>query len=175
MAGNPSRGSLNPGALSRALATLSLLAGLGALGAVLYLQFAEAVQPCSLCIYQRLADLLMMIAILLGFFILRRWLWSLASLSALSGAALAGWQWHLANAAADRVQACATIQLWPSQDFSTGSLSGGLTAALAGHGSCAIAGQQKLAHWPITHWSVAFFLGCALLLIVAVLTQKRRR
>ena len=173
MARNPAR-RLGSGWLSLALAAVSVLAGLAALAAVLYLQFADAVQPCSLCIYQRLSDLVMLLAIAAGFFAGRRWLWSLGVLAALTGAALAGWQWHLASAAARQVRACAAIQLLPTQGFSSGSFAGSLATALAGHGSCALAGQQEIAGWPITHWSVAFFLACATLLALAVSFSARR-
>ncbi|MEY2341856.1 disulfide bond formation protein B [Acidithiobacillus sp. IBUN Pt1247-S3] len=173
MARNPAQ-QLGVARLSPVLAAVSLLAGLTALGAVLYLQFADIVQPCSLCIYQRLADLAMLLAIAVGFFIARRWLWTLGVLAALTGAVLAGWQWHLTSAAARQVHACAAIQLLPSQGFSSDSFAGNLATALAGHGSCAVAGQQKIAGWPITHWSLAFFLVCAALLLLAVLSARRR-
>jgi disulfide bond formation protein DsbB len=73
------------------LAGLAGLAGIGSLALVLYLQFARQMTPCSLCIYQRLADLTMILLILSGFFLLRRWSWALASLAAGIGAILAAW------------------------------------------------------------------------------------
>ncbi|WP_308389346.1 disulfide bond formation protein B [Acidithiobacillus sp. AMEEHan] len=160
--------------MSPILAILALLAGLAALGTVLYLQFVGAIQPCSLCIYQRVADLAMLSAIGIGFFVGRRWLWSLAALAALTGAALAGWQWHLAHAATRKVQACAAVQLLSQENFSSGSFAGNLASALAGHGSCAIAGQQRFWGLPITHWSVAVFLLCALWLLLAIFFSTRR-
>ncbi|MBU2755371.1 disulfide bond formation protein B [Acidithiobacillus sp. CV18-2] len=161
--------------LSLALASLALLLGLAALGTVLYLQFAGDIQPCSLCIYQRVADLAMLLAISIGFFAGRRWLWSLAALAALGGAVLAGWQWHLANSATRKVHACAAIQLLPQENFASGSFAGTLAGALAGQGSCAIAGQQRFWNLPITHWSVTVFLLCALCLLLAIFFSARRR
>jgi disulfide bond formation protein DsbB len=157
------------------LAGLAELAGLAGLALVLYLQFARQVPPCSLCIYQRLADLAMILLILIGFFVLRRWSWALAGIAAGVGAILAAWQWHLADIAAQhRVEACANIQLLPQTVFSSPAISSPLASALTGQGSCAVAGAHRLLGWPITHWSLAFFLACALLLTLAVLLTRRR-
>ncbi|WP_081576861.1 disulfide bond formation protein B [Acidithiobacillus thiooxidans] len=151
------------------LAALVVLAGILAFSLVLWLQFVHGEQPCSLCVYQRLADLAVIIMVTMGFFWkgrARRGLWILAALSALLGAGLAGWQWHLAQVAADQIETCSSIQIFQSSP-ALGGLGNDFASTFSGQGSCARAGTKSLAGWPITHWSVAFFLGCAALLLIA--------
>jgi len=159
-----------------ALAIVLALAATAALGLMLWLQFHGGVRPCSLCIYQRLATVLLILLLLSGLWGLPAWRrasWSGALLASLAGAGLAGWQWHLAAAAASRVRACTAIQLLPESNFAPGTLAGSLASALAGKGSCAVAGQARLLGWPITHWSLLFFLLTALLIAWAVWSHFR--
>jgi len=155
--------------LSSVLAGLVVLATLVALGLVLWLQFARGEPPCSLCVYQRLADLAVLIIVLMGFFWTggtRRGLWLLAALYALAGAGLAGWQWHLTTVSVMQTESCAAVQIF-TPDRALGNFGKDFASTLSGSGSCALAGAHTLAGWPITHWSVAFFSGCAILLIIA--------
>ncbi|WP_081577441.1 disulfide bond formation protein B, partial [Acidithiobacillus thiooxidans] len=99
------------------LAALVILAGILAFSLVLWLQFAQGEQPCSICVYQRLADLAVIVIVTMGFFwkgTVRRGLWILAALYALLGAALAGWQWHLTQMAADQIETCSSVQVFQS-------------------------------------------------------------
>ncbi|MGC9238045.1 MAG: disulfide bond formation protein B [Acidithiobacillus sp.] len=147
-----------------------------ALGLMLWLQFHRGLLPCSLCIYQRLAIVLLIVLVLLGLWGSAPWRrasWSGAVLASLAGAGLAGWQWHLAAAAASRVRACTAVQLLPESSFAPGTLAGSLAAALAGKGSCAVAGQARWLGWPITHWSLLFFLLSALLIAWALWSRSR--
>lgn len=151
-------------------ATVAAMAAF-ALGIMLWLQFHQGVQPCGLCIYQRLAAILLIVLLLLslpGSWTWRRASWIGAIVVSLGGAGLAGWQWHLAAAAASRVRACTAVQLLPASSFAPGTLAGSLAAALAGRGSCAVAGQARWLGWPVTHWSLLFFLLAALLVLWAV-------
>lgn len=151
------------------LAGLVICAGILAFALVLWLQFARAEQPCSLCVYQRLADLAVILIVAMGFFWqggIRRGLWILAALYALAGAALAGWQWHLAQMAKARLDSCAAVQVFQGNP-ALGSWGKAFAATLSGHGSCALAGTRTLAGWPVTHWSILFFLGCAVILLIA--------
>ncbi len=153
----------------RLIAGLVALSAAGALALVLWLQLARGYAPCSLCVYQRAADFAMFTAVLPGLFWtgwVRRGLWWTATATALTGAALAGWQWHLATRAAHTVESCTAVNLFPAAQGS-GPWGHGLASALSGHGSCAVAGARSLAGWPMTHWSIAFFLICAALLGLA--------
>ncbi|OCX68387.1 disulfide bond formation protein DsbB [Acidithiobacillus thiooxidans] len=157
------------------LAALVILAGILAFSLVLWLQFAQGEQPCSICVYQRLADLAVIVIVTMGFFwkgTVRQGLWILAALYALLGAALAGWQWHLTQMAADQIETCSSVQVFQSSP-ALGGLGNDLASTLSGHGSCALAGSKSLAGWPITHWSMVFFLGCAVLLLVAQWLSRR--
>ncbi len=151
------------------LAALVIIAGILALAMVLWLQFAHGEQPCSICVYQRLADLAVIGIVSMGFFwqgATRRGLWLLAGVYALAGAALAGWQWHLTQMTANPIGACAAVTMFqPSPAL--GGLGNDFASTLSGHGSCALAGTKSLAGWPITHWSLVFFLGCAVALLIA--------
>ncbi|WP_414040281.1 disulfide bond formation protein B [Acidithiobacillus sp. M4-SHS-6] len=151
------------------LAGLVILAGILAFALVLWLQFARAEQPCSLCVYQRLVDLAVILMVAMGFFWqdgIRRGLWALAALYALAGAALAGWQWHLTQMAMTQVDTCAAVQVFQGTP-ALGNWGKAFASTLSGHGSCASAGTRTLAGWPVTHWSLAFFLGCAVILLIA--------
>ncbi len=167
-------GVLKRTAVARLLALLAAVLGAAALGIVLWLQFRGHMAPCSLCIYQRLADLAVMVLAVAGLFSpagLRALFWLPATLAAATGAGLAGWQWHLAQGATAEV--CTAAQLMPPEAFAPGSLAGSIAMALTGYGSCAIAGQH---HWlgvPLVAWSLGFFLVCALLLGTALGLVRR--
>ncbi|MCE5393183.1 MAG: disulfide bond formation protein B [Acidithiobacillus sp.] len=150
--------------------------GLIALGLVLWLQFVQRVEPCSLCIWQRLADVLMLLLLGLGALWkpLRFGLWVLAACAALGGAVLALQQWQLATSVSGQ-GVCSAVQLLPSSHWGGHSFADHLSAAFAGQGSCALAGQQTLAGWPLTHWSLLFFLGAALAIMVALLLSWQLR
>ena len=160
---------MNPRHLPSLIAVLVVLAATSALALALWLQFAMDYTPCSLCVYQRLANLAVLVIVVLGLFwtgAAQRGLWLLASAYALAGAGLAGWQWHLTAVATHRVERCAAVNLLPGE-HRFGSWGKDFASALSGHGSCAAAGARTLAGWPITHWSLVFFLICAVLLWLA--------
>ena len=160
---------MNARHLPSLIAALVVLAAASALALALWLQFAMDYTPCSLCIYQRLANLAVLVIVVMGLFwtgAAQRGLWLLASTYALAGAGLAGWQWHLTAVAAHTVERCAAVNLFPGER-SFGPLGKDFASALSGHGSCAAAGIRTLAGWAVTHWSLVFFLACAILLWLA--------
>lgn len=155
------------------LAGISAFGGIVSFSIVLYLQFAQHIAPCSLCIYQRVADLGLILLGVAGFWIRRKMLWALASLSAWVGASLAAWQWHFALVAKEHPIACKAIQLLPGTLPSLPGYSNNpLSAAFAGQGSCATAGEHRMMGWPITHWSLVFFVASGLALAVAAMMVK---
>ncbi len=160
---------MNAKHLSSLIAVLVVLAAIGAFALVLWLQFAKGYAPCSLCVYQRLANLAVLAVVVTGFFwtgTARRGLWMLASAYALAGAGLAGWQWHLSAVASRTPETCTTVNLFQG-GRSFWALGRDAASALSGQGSCAAAGARTLAGWPVTHWSLVFFLACAMLLWLA--------
>ncbi len=160
---------MNARHLPSLIAVLVVLAATSAFALALWLQFAKDYTPCSLCIYQRLANLAVLVIVVMGLCwtgAARRGLWLLASAYALAGAGLAGWQWHLTAVAAHTVERCAAVNLFPGER-SFGPWGKDFASALSGHGSCAAAGIRTLAGWPVTHWSLVFFLACAILLWLA--------
>ena len=175
---SPYPGFLKRADVARILALLAILLGAAALGIVLWLQFRGHVAPCSLCIYQRLADLALMVLAGAGLFlpaVLRGFFWLLATLAAGTGAGLAGWQWHLAHSAGAAAEVCTAAQLMPPEAFAPGSLAGSIAMALSGYGSCAIAGQHLWLGIPLAAWSLGFFLVCTLLTGFALALSARAR
>ena len=59
---------MNPRHLPSLIAVLVVLAATSAFALVLWLQFAMDYTPCSLCVYQRLANLAMLVIVVLGLF-----------------------------------------------------------------------------------------------------------
>jgi disulfide bond formation protein DsbB len=150
------------------IAAFAVLSGSAALGIVLWLQFDRGIAPCSLCIYQRIADLLMIAgagATLLWRGGVRPALLWVAALAALGGAAAGAWQWHLV-AAAPQVESCSAVRFLETSP-AWGPWGSDFAASLSGQGSCVTAGGKRWLGLPITHWSVLVFAVNALLLGLA--------
>ncbi|MBU2807043.1 disulfide bond formation protein B [Acidithiobacillus ferrooxidans F221] len=165
----PARRFMSPARLSGLIAVLVAGAAAGAFVLVLWLQFARGDEPCSLCVYQRLANVAVLLIVGMGFFwtgAARRGLWILASVYALAGAGLAGWQWHLSAIASHAPEACTAVDIFRSGG-SFGPWGNEAASVFSGQGSCAAAGARTLAGWPVTHWSLVFFLTCTVLLWLA--------
>ncbi|MBU2788634.1 disulfide bond formation protein B [Acidithiobacillus sp. VAN18-1] len=147
------------------IAAFAVFSGSAALGIVLWLQFDQGIAPCSLCIDQRLADLLM-IASAAGAILwrggMRPALLGVAALAALGGAAAGAWQWHLV-AMAPQVESCSAVRFLETPP-AWGPWGSDFAASLSGQGSCVTAGSKRWLGLPITHWSVLVFTANALLL-----------
>ena len=157
------------------IAAFAVLSGSAALGIVLWLQFDRSIAPCSLCIYQRLADLLMITAggaALLWRGGMRPALLWIAALAALGGAAAGAWQWHLV-AMAPQVESCSAVRFLETSP-AWGPWGSDFAASLSGQGSCVTAGGKRWLGLPITHWSVLVFAGNALLLGLAARRARHR-
>jgi len=139
---------------------------LSLLGFGLYLEHGLGLEPCPLCIFQRLAYiaivLISFIALLHGYGkVSSRFYCGLMALAALIGAGIAGRQVWLQHLPADKVPACG-----PGLDYilDTFPLSKALKMVLGGSGECAEVQWQFLG-LSIAEWS----LFCFLLLIAASL------
>jgi|SRR5690554_1415704 len=137
-----------------------------------YLQFVEGLEPCPLCMTQRICFYMVAIFALLSLLGTRSLLWQrisngLLTLSAVTGLLVAGRQLWLQSLPADQVPACG-----PSFEFiiQTFPLSEALAIMFKGTGDCAAVDWTFLG-LSIAAWSFICFSG---LLLVAV-TQFFRK
>jgi disulfide bond formation protein DsbB len=142
---------------------------LALLGFGLYLEHGMGLEPCPLCIFQRIAYItvavIAFIALLHGFGgVSSRIYCGLIALAALGGAVIAGRQVWLQHLPADKVPACG-----PGLDYilDTFPLAKALKMVLGGSGECAEVQWQFLG-FSIAEWS----LICFLLLIAASLVPN---
>lgn len=130
----------------------------GLIAVALYMQYVMGLEPCPLCVLQRMAIISVGFFALLAIFFkaigMRRFLSFLMALMALIGAGLAGWQLWLQNLPADKVPACG-----PGFDYIVDAfpLSEALSIILKGSGECAEV------HWrflglSIPGWTFIFFI-----------------
>ena len=157
------------------IAAFAVLSGGAALGIVLWLQFARGIAPCSLCIDQRVADLVMIAgagAALLWRGGMRPALLWLAALAALGGAVAGAWQWHLV-ATAPQVESCGAVRFLETSP-AWGPWGSDFAASLSGQGSCVAAGSKRWLGLPIIYWSIMIFAANTLLLGLAAFRAGRR-
>ncbi|HAZ61316.1 MAG TPA: disulfide bond formation protein B [Gammaproteobacteria bacterium] len=144
----------------------------GLLGFGLYLEHWEGLDPCPLCIFQRLAYLAVgVVALLAGLHgargVFRRVYAALLLLGSLAGAGLAGRQVWLQHLPPDRVPECG---LGLEFMLETNPLWEVIATVLKGTGECAVVDWTFLG-LSIAEWS----LGCFLLFaLVSVLLLTRR-
>lgn len=146
----------------------------GLLGVGYYLQFVGGLEPCPLCVLQRLAFMAFGLIALLGVFLARRriatrLLAGLALLAAVIGAAIAGRQVWLQSLPADRVPACGPGLDYMVQNF---PLLKTLSMVLRGSGECAENVWQFLG-LGIAAWALVWFVLLAALSVYLVLRPSR--
>ncbi len=140
------------------------LAGLVATVALLsygyYLQYVKYLDPCPLCITQRMFYMVVGVASLAGLVAIRHRLWQrlvagVATLGAAGGAAVAGRQVWLQHLPPDQVPECGLgLQYW----LQTESPFRVLTLLFKGDGNCAEV-QWTFLGLSIGEWSLIWFLG----------------
>jgi len=129
----------------------------------LYMQHQMGLEPCPLCLMQRMAfmaiGLVCLIGLVLKFSWLRKLCAGLISLSALVGIGLASRQLWLQSLPEDQIPTCG-----PGFDYmvSTFPLFKALSLILSGSGECAEV-QWTFLSVSIPGWSLMFFVGFALL------------
>ena len=149
---------------------LGALACAGLLGFGYFLQYARGLEPCPLCVLQRLAFLVTGMTCLLGAVLGpgrlgTRLLAGLALLAAILGAGVAGRQVWLQSLPADQVPACGPGLDYMLEAFPLGKT---LTMVLRGSGECAENAWQFLG-LGIAAWAMVWFVllgvltGCLLL------------
>lgn len=160
----------------RLLCTCGFLVCAALLGSALYMEHRMGLEPCPLCIFQRVALMataaLFLVTALLGF---RKWLvWVFGiptTIAALSGVALAArhiWLQHLPE---DRVPECGPgldylIEVFPLKDV--------LAQVLSGSGECAEVSWTFLG-LSIPEWTILAFIGLAALSILAIIAAGKVR
>jgi disulfide bond formation protein DsbB len=160
---------------SRSWFALSAAACAGLLGFGYYLQFAQGLEPCPLCVLQRVAFLAFGLIALLGALLGpgalgTRLLAGLGLLAALAGAGVAGRQVWLQSLPADRVPACGPGLDYMVQNF---PLSKTLAMVLRGSGECAENAWQFLG-LGIAAWALVWFALLAGLSVYLLLRPSRR-
>ncbi len=138
-----------------------------------YLQFVDGLDPCPLCIFQRLAYIAIIIFSLVGLIHAPHNFWlrvysGLILTSAASGAAIAGWQVRLQHLPPDKVPECGPgldymLEVFPLMDV--------LKLAFTGSGECAEIDWTFLT-LSIAEWSLICFL-CLVIISSIHLFRKR--
>lgn len=169
---------MNEKSLYRLLSLIGALICAGAMGFALYLQHAQGLEPCSMCIFQRVA----MIAA--GLFFLAgaifgpagawRWIWTgLAGGSALAGLGIAARHVWLQSLPEDQVPACG-----PTLDYmmDMNPLWDVVQSVLRGDGNCAVIDWSVLGLSLPAWTAVGFFLlaDWALMCIILPRLMARR-
>lgn len=144
----------------RMLAMAGFLAPTLAMAFALYLQYGQGLEPCPLCIFQRIAMMAVAVvwlaALVHGPRGRGRWVYSgLASLAALAGAGIAGRHVWLQNLPEDQVPSCG-----PSLDYllDISPLREVIATVLRGDGNCAVI-EGAFLGISIPGWTLIAFAG----------------
>ena len=153
---------------------LAAVACAGLLGFGYYLQFAQGLEPCPLCVLQRLAFMAFGAIALVGVFLARgrlatRVLAGLGLVAAALGAGVAGRQVWLQSLPAEQVPACGPGLDYMMQNF---PLQKTLSMVLRGSGECAENAWQFLG-LGIAAWALVWFALLAALSVYLVWRPAR--
>ncbi len=158
----------------RQLCALGFAACLGGMAFVLYLQHYEGLEPCPMCVFQRVAMVAAGLAFLAGALHgprgSGRWAYAgLALLSAGAGAGIAARHVWLQNLPPDQVPACG-----PTLDYLMDMLpfTEVVTTILKGDGNCALI-DWSLFGLSLPGWALVAFAGLAALAVAAPLIARK--
>lgn len=148
----------------------------GLLGFGYYLQFVEGLDPCPLCVFQRIAYLAVLAVAFVGLLHgpgkTGSMIYSgLASLCALIGAGIAGRQVWLQHLPPDQVPECG-----PGLDFmlEVFPLSEAISMVFSGSGECAEV-EWSFLSLSIAEWSLIWFIALALAGTIYIIQLYRQR
>lgn len=158
-----------------------LLAAIGAglclllMLAALYFQHGMGLEPCPLCVLQRIALISLGVILLIAAIhgpkvkVFRIIYAGLASLAALVGAGIAGWHVRLQNLPADKVPDCG-----PGFDYIMGvfSVFEGLQMIFQGSGECADVDWQFLS-LTMPAWVLVIFIVALLISVYVMFNQVK--
>ncbi len=159
----------------RTLSALGFLACAAGIAFALYLQYSRGLEPCPMCIFQRIAmigtGLIFLLAALHAPSAGGRWVYAaLAALTSGVGAAIAGRQVWLQSLPADQVPACG-----PTLDYLLHMLPVAkvITLVLKGDGSCAKIEGVWLGI-TIPGWTLIAFAGFFLFALASPILARRQ-
>ena len=159
----------------RGLFALGFAACAGGMGLALVLQYFFGLEPCPLCVVQRVAMIATAVVFLAGALhaphgALGRWAYAgLAALTAAGGAAVAARHVWLQNLPPDQVPACG-----PTLDYLLDMLplTEVLVTLLRGDGNCAIIDAQWLGI-SLPGWTLVAFVGLTLLAVLTPIVARK--
>lgn len=165
---------LNLASRRRAVFLLGFLACAGLLGYAYYAQFVQGLEPCPLCILQRVGFAVMGVFFLAGALhdpraAGYRWYAVPVLLGGLFGAAVAGRHVWLQSLPPDRVPACG-----PDLEYllSAFPLTEALSMVFEGSGSCAVVDWQFLG-LSMPAWTLIWYVALMLAVLLSVLPAAR--
>lgn len=144
------------------------------LGFGLYLEYARGLEPCPLCIFQRMAYLAIFVTALIATIhapgiVFTRIYSGIITLAAFTGAAIAARQVWLQHLPPDKVPACGPELGYMLETF---PLPQALKMILSGSGECAEI-QWQFIGLSIAEWSLIMFILIAVLNMVYFLFRKQ--
>lgn len=157
------------------IALAVLLSCIGLLAAAYYFEYVMFLDPCPLCIMQRIGVLVVGIGALIAFFWSKpacAWLGSVTmALGSLLGIAVAGRHVWIQSLPADQVPSCG-----PSLDYMVETLPilEVLSVMLRGNGNCAD-GHWSFLALSMPTWVLLWFIGFALISGYFLLMAKRKK
>lgn len=162
--------------LSRYFYLSIFLSCLCLLGFGLYLEYAQGLEPCPLCIFQRIAYIVvMLIALLAAIHNPKQWgrliYFGLTFITAAVGAGIAGRQTWLQHLPADEVPACGPGLEYMLDVFPLGQA---LEMILTGSGECAEV-QWTFIGLSIAEWSLICFSLILITSIVVLIKTKLKK
>ena len=158
------------------LSLIGFITCLVLLASAYYFQFALDMEPCPLCIMQRVATLMVALGCLAGFFLASRPLGLLASsiwtlLSSLFGFYLSQHHNWLQGLPADQVPSCGPSLEYMIDAFPIMEV---ITVLLRGNGNCAEV-SWSFVGLTMPGWLMIFFAGFALASIVGIYSAWKAR
>jgi disulfide bond formation protein DsbB len=160
----------------RTFAALGFLACAAGIGFALFLQYGRGLEPCPMCIFQRIAMIatgaVFLIGALHGPRGNGRWVYGgLAFVTAAIGAGIAARQVWLQSLPADQVPACGPTLSYLLHMLPVSRV---ITLVLKGDGSCAkIEGEWLGITLP--GWTLIAFIGLALFALAGPVLARRRQ
>lgn len=150
-----------------------LLACLGLLGFAYYSQYSMMLDPCPMCILQRIAFMIMAVFALIGLVHgsrgKARWVWTTGILAGgVWGAITAGRHVWIQNLPPDQVPDCGPGFEYNMEMFGLGEA---LRAAFAGSGDCA---EIDWSLWGLSMpgWTFLWYVGLMIFMVVAAARVK---
>lgn len=158
------------------LSLLGFLTCVALLGGAYYFEYAMDMEPCPLCIMQRVATFMVAIGCLAGFFLAQRPLplliasvWTL--LSSFFGVYLSYHHNWLQNLPVDQVPSCGPSLEYMLDAFPVMEI---ITVLLRGNGDCAEV-SWNFAGLSMPGWLMVFFIGFAIASVYGVFTVWKAR